>query len=321
MDTQRWTRRQVLVGGVIGMAGLVAPREAARAQSRPAPPAAAAGTLKIGGDLMVNRMGFGAMRITGPGIWGEPKDAAEARRVLRRAVELGVDFVDTADAYGPEVSERLIAEALHPYPQGLVIATKGGLVRPGPSSWVPDGRPEHLREACEASLKRLQLARIDLYQFHHIDPKVPLEDSIGELARLQKDGKIRHLGVSNFTVEELARARRVTPIVSVQNRYNIADRASADVLAVCEREGLAFIPWAPIARGSSDTLESSAASKALDALAKAHGVSVFQAAIAWLLAKSPAMLPIPGTSSVAHLEEDVAAARIKLSASELAALG
>ena len=321
MDTRRWTRRQVLVGGVIGMAGLVAPREAARAQSRPTPPAAAAGTLKIGGDLMVNRMGFGAMRITGPGIWGEPKDAAEARRVLRRAVELGVDFVDTADAYGPEVSERLIAEALHPYPQGLVIATKGGLVRPGPSSWVPDGRPQHLREACEASLKRLQLARIDLYQFHHIDPKVPLEDSIGELARLQKEGKIRHLGVSNFTVEELARARRVTPIVSVQNRYNLADRASADVLAVCEREGLAFIPWAPIARGSSDTLESSAASKALEALAKAHGVSVFQAAIAWLLAKSPAMLPIPGTSSVAHLEEDVAAARIKLSASELAALG
>ena len=311
----------MLVGGVIGMAGLVAPREAARAQSRPAPPAAAAGTLRIGGDLMVNRMGFGAMRITGSGIWGEPKDAGEARRVLRRAVELGVDFVDTADAYGPEVSERLIAEALHPYPQGLVIATKGGLVRPGPSSWVPDGRPQHLREACEASLKRLQLARIDLYQFHHIDPKVPLEDSIGELARLQKEGKIRHLGVSNFTVEELARARRVTPIVSVQNRYNIADRTSADVLAVCEREGLAFIPWAPIARGSPDILESSAASKALDALAKAHGVSVFQAAIAWLLAKSPAMLPIPGTSSVAHLEEDVAAARIRLSAGELAALG
>ena len=270
---------------------------------------------------MVNRMGFGAMRITGSGIWGEPKDTAEARRVLRRAVELGVDFVDTADAYGPEVSERLIAEALHPYPQGLVIATKGGLVRPGPSSWVPDGRPQHLREACEASLKRLQLARIDLYQFHHIDPKVPLEDSIGELARLQKAGKIRHLGVSNVTVEELARARRVTPIVSVQNRYNLADRASADVLAVCEREGLAFIPWAPIARGSPDILESSAASKALDSLAKAHGVSVFQAAIAWLLAKSPAMLPIPGTSSVAHLEEDVAAARIRLSANELAALG
>jgi pyridoxine 4-dehydrogenase len=322
MDTQRLTRRQVLVGGVIGMAGLVAPREAARAQSRQAPPAAAAGTLKIGADLMVNRMGFGAMRITGPGIWGEPKDVAEARRVLRRAVELGVDFVDTADAYGPEVSERLIAEALHPYPQGLVIATKGGLVRPGPSQWVPDGRPEHLREACEASLKRLKLARIDLYQFHRIDPKVPLEDSIGELARLQKEGKIRHVGVSNFSVEELARARRIVPVASVQNRYNIADRASADVLAVCEREGLAFIPWAPIASGSSDKLEgNAAASKALDALAQAHGVSVFQAAIAWLLAKSPAMLPIPGTSSVAHLEEDVAAARIKLSANELAALG
>ena len=283
--------------------------------------AKSAGTIDVGGDLTVNRLGFGAMRITGSGIWGEPADRGAAKAVLRQAIELGVNFIDTADSYGPNVSEELIGEALHPYPDDLVIATKGGLVRPGPSSWVPDGRPQHLREACEASLKRLQLARIDLYQFHHIDPKVPLEDSIGELARLQKEGKIRHLGVSNFTVEELARARRVTPIVSVQNRYNIADRTSADVLAVCEREGLAFIPWAPIARGSPDILESSAASKALDALAKAHGVSVFQAAIAWLLAKSPAMLPIPGTSSVAHLEEDVAAARIRLSASELAALG
>ena len=193
-------------------------------------------------------------------------------------------------------------------------------MRPGPSQWVPDGRPEHLREACEASLKRLKLSRIDLYQFHRIDPKVPLEDSIGELARLQKEGKIRHVGVSNFDVAELARARRVTPIVSVQNRYNIADRSSADVLALCEHEGLAFIPWAPIARGSSDTLEGNAASKALDAIAHAHGVSVFQAAIAWLLT-TPAMLPIPGTSSVAHLEEDVAAAGIKLSATELAAIG
>jgi pyridoxine 4-dehydrogenase len=302
------------------MAGLMAPTEQARAGSGPAP-AAAAGTLKIGRDLIANRMGFGAMRITGSGIWGEPKDPAEARRVLRRAVELGVDFLDTADAYGPEVSERLIAEALHPYPAGLIIATKGGLVRPGPSQWVPDGRPEHLREACEASLKRLKLARIDLYQFHRIDPQVPLEDSMGELARLQKAGKIRHVGVSNFGVEELARARRVVPVVSVQNRYNIADRSSAEVLAVCEREGMAFIPWAPIARGSSDTLEGSANSKALEALAQAHSVSVFQAAIAWLLAKSPAMLPIPGTSSVAHLEENVAAARIKLSAGELAAIG
>ncbi|TLZ21527.1 MAG: aldo/keto reductase [Gammaproteobacteria bacterium] len=300
------------------MASLVAPRGAAEAGATAT--AAAAGTLTLGGDLVVNRMGFGAMRITGPGIWGEPKEPAEAHRVLRRAVELGVNFIDTADAYGPEVSERLIAEALHPYPQGLVIATKGGLVRPGPSQWVPDGRPEHLREACEASLKRLKLSRIDLYQFHRIDPKVPLEDSIGELARLQKEGKIRHVGVSNFDVAELARARRVTPIVSVQNRYNIADRSSADVLAVCEREHLAFIPWAPIARGSSDTLEGSAATKALDAIAHAHGVSVYQVAIAWLLA-TPAMLPIPGTSSVAHLEEDVAAAGIKLSATELAAIG
>ncbi len=320
MDTQWLTRRQVLVGGVVGMASLMAPREQARAGLQRAP-AAAAGTLKIGGDLLVNRMGFGAMRITGAGIWGEPKDPAEARPVLRRAVELGVDFIDTADAYGPEVSERLIAEALHPYPAGLIIATKGGLVRPGPSEWAPDGRPAHLREACEASLKRLKLARIDLYQFHRIDPKVPLEDSVGELARLQKEGKIRHVGVSNFGVEDLARARRVMPVVSVQNRYNIADRSSADVLAVCEREGVAFIPWAPIARGSSDTLEGSASSKALDALAQAHGVSVFQAAIAWLLAKSAAMLPIPGTSSVTHLEENVAAARLRLSASELAAIG
>ncbi|TLY64171.1 MAG: aldo/keto reductase [Gammaproteobacteria bacterium] len=300
------------------MASLIAPRGAAEAGATAT--AAAAGTLTLGGDLVVNRMGFGAMRITGPGIWGEPKEPAEAHRVLRRAVELGVNFIDTADAYGPEVSERLIAEALHPYPQGLVIATKGGLVRPGPSQWVPDGRPEHLREACEASLKRLKLSRIDLYQFHRIDPKVPLEDSIGELARLQKEGKIRHVGVSNFDVAELARARRVTPIVSVQNRYNIADRSSADVLALCEHEGLAFIPWAPIARGSSDTLEGNAASKALDAIAHAHGVSVYQVAIAWLLA-TPAMLPIPGTSSVAHLEEDVAAAGIKLSATELAAIG
>ena len=318
MSGRRLTRRQVVAGGIVGMASLIAPRGAAEAGATAT--AAAAGTLTLGGDLVVNRMGFGAMRITGPGIWGEPKEPAEAHRVLRRAVELGVNFIDTADAYGPEVSERLIAEALQPYPRGLVIATKGGLVRPGPSEWVPDGRPAHLREACEASLKRLKLSRIDLYQFHRIDPKVPLEDSIGELARLQKEGKIRHVGVSNFDVAELARARRVTPIVSVQNRYNIADRSSADVLALCEHEGLAFIPWAPIARGSSDTLEGNAASKALDAIAHAHGVSVYQVAIAWLLA-TPAMLPIPGTSSVAHLEEDVAAAGIRLSATELAAIG
>jgi aryl-alcohol dehydrogenase-like predicted oxidoreductase len=266
-------------------------------------------------------MGFGAMRITGPEIWGEPKDPREARTVLRRAVELGVNFIDTADAYGPEVSERLIAEALHPYPRGLIIATKGGIVRPKASEWARDGRPEHLREACEASLKRLKLERIDLYQLHRIDPKVPAADSLGELARLQQEGKIRHVGVSQVNVDELAAARRIVPIVSVQNRFNFVDRSSADVLVVCEREQLAFIPWAPIAGGSADKLESGAGSKALDAVAQAHGVSVWQAAIAWLLAKSPAMLPIPGTSSIAHLEEDVAAARIKLSPNELVAIG
>lgn len=277
-------------------------------------------TLTIGGDLVVNRLGFGAMRITGPGIWGEPKDPAEARRVLRRAIELGVDFIDTADAYGPDVSERLIAEALYPYPRGLTIATKGGMIRPGAGQWVADGRPQHLREACEGSLKRLKLQRIDLYQLHRIDPNVTLEDSMGELARLREQGKIRHIGVSNFNAAELARARRVVPVVSVQNRYNIADRSSAEVLEVCAREGLAFIPWAPIAPGSVDTLEN-AKSRALEGIAAAHGVSVLQATVAWLLAASPAMLPIPGTSSVAHLEENVAAASVKLTPAELAALG
>ena len=322
MATQhgRLTRRQLLAGGAAGMAGLLAPGKALQAADSVKQPAAAAGTVTLGGDLVVRRMGFGAMRLTGPGIWGEPKDAVEARRVLRRAIELGVDFIDTADAYGPEVSERLIAEALHPYPRGLVIATKGGLVRPGPGEWVPDGRPEHLREACDSSLRRLKVERIDLYQFHRIDPKVPLEESLGELGRLQTQGKIRHLGVSNFTAEELARAKRVVKVVSVQNRYNVTDRSSAEVLAVCEREHLAFIPWAPIARGSMDALEA-AMNKQLEGLAQKHGVSVFQAALAWLLAKSPAMLPIPGTSSVTHLEEDLAAARIRLSASELASLG
>jgi aryl-alcohol dehydrogenase-like predicted oxidoreductase len=308
----------MLMGGVIGMTALFAPRAALRASGKP--PAAAAGTVKIGDDLTVNRLGFGAMRITGQAIWGEPADAAESRRVLRRAVELGVDFIDTADAYGPEVSERLIAEALHPYPPGLVIATKGGLTRPSAPEWVPDGRPEHLRAACEASLRRLKLERIDLYQLHRIDPKVPLEDSIGELVRLQQQGKIRYIGVSNFKVDELQRARRITRIVSVQNRYNVADRGSAEVLEACARDGLAFIPWAPIARGSSEALEKGGSSERLEALAKAHGVSVFEIAIAWLLAKSPVMLPIPGTSSVAHLEQDVAAAAIHLSAPELASV-
>jgi len=315
------TRRQVIMGGVLGMAGVT--RIAAAAGRAPA---AAAGTLTIGGDLVVNRMGFGAMRVTGPDIWGEPKDAAEARRVLRRAVELGVNFIDTADSYGPEVSERLIAESLAPYPRGLVIATKGGLLRPSPPQWVSDGRPEHLREACEGSLRRLKVTRIDLYQFHHIDPKVPLEDSLGELARLRQEGKIRHVGVSNFNVEELARARRVVPVVSVQNRYNLADRGSEDVLSVCARDGLAFIPWAPLASGSATRLEGGGEKEnergaALEKVAGARRVSVMQVAIAWLLARSPAMLPIPGTGSVAHLEENVAAAGLQLTPAELATLG
>jgi aryl-alcohol dehydrogenase-like predicted oxidoreductase len=261
------------------------------------------------------------MRITGPGIWGEPKDSREARSVLRRAVELGVNFIDTADAYGPAVSERLIAEALHPYPSGLVIATKGGAVRPGPAQWESNGTPEHLREACEQSLKRLKLDRIDVYQLHAIDPKVPLEESLGELARLQKEGKIRHVGVSNFKLDELVGARRVVPVVSVQNHYNVVDRASEDVLEYCAREGIAFIPWAPLARGAREALTAKDNGKTLETIATAHGVTVLQLAIAWLLARSPAMLPIPGTSSVAHLEEDVAAARIKLSPNELGAIG
>jgi aryl-alcohol dehydrogenase-like predicted oxidoreductase len=316
MIRRQLTRRQMLLAGMAGLGSLVAARDLRGSPSSGAA-AAAAGTLTIGGDLTVNRMGFGAMRLTGEGIWGEPKDPAEARRVLRRAVDLGVNFIDTADAYGPEVNERLIAETLHPYPRGLVIATKGGQTRPSAGQWVPDGRPEHLREACEGSLKRLKLERIDLYQFHWPDPKVPVEDSVGELARLRTEGKIRHVGVSNFSADELQRVRQIVPIVSVQNRYNVADRASEDVLAVCTREGIAFIPWAPIARGSVEKL----VSDGLEAVAKQHAASVFQVAIAWLLAKSPVMLPIPGTSSVAHVEENVEAARLKLGAEDLARLG
>jgi len=319
MNTPPLTRRQVLAGGVVGVGAVLAPWQIGAAVSTTL--ASASGTVGIGGDLIVNRLGFGAMRITGPDIWGAPKDPAEARRVLHRALELGVNFIDTADAYGPYVSEQLIAEALYPYPRGLVIATKGGQVRPSASEWTPDGRPAHLREACEASLKRLRLERIDLYQFHRIDPHVPLEESVGELARLQKEGKIRHVGVSNFNVEELARARKVVSVVSVQNRYNVSDRASDDVLAVCARDRMVFIPWAPIARGSSDRLEREASGQRLEALAKTRGVSVLQLALAWLLAKSPAMLPIPGTSSVEHLNENVAAAQLKLTAEEMTLIG
>jgi aryl-alcohol dehydrogenase-like predicted oxidoreductase len=280
--------------------------------------AAAAGTITLGGDLPVHRLGFGAMRITGRDIWGEPRDPAEARQVLQRAVALGVNFIDTADSYGPEVSERLIAEALHPYPPGVVIATKGGLVRPSAGRWDPDCRPGHLRAACEASLKRLRLERIDLYQLHTVDPNVPLEDSIGELARLQAEGKIRHIGVSNVNAVQLKRARKLVVVVSVQNRYNVADRSSDAMIAACERDRLAFIPWRPLAQGAS---EAAAPHAGLARLASRRGISLSQAAIAWLLARSPAILPIPGTSRLVHLEENVAAAAIELTAQELRDVG
>jgi aryl-alcohol dehydrogenase-like predicted oxidoreductase len=274
------------------------------------PGAAAAGTITIGGDLQVNRLGFGAMRLTGQGIWGEPKDPQSARRVLQRALELGVNFFDTADSYGPEVNERFIAATLHPYPRGLVIATKGGLVRPGPDVWERSGSPAHLRQACEASLRRLRVERIDLYQFHAPDPRVRVEDSVGELARLQQEGKIRHIGVSNFSVAELERVAGIAKIVSVQNRYHVANRRWDDVIAYCEQRRMAFIPYSPLAAGEHAGHDPG--SRELERIAKQRSATPAQAALAWLLARSPVMLPIPGTSSVAHLEENVAAAEISL---------
>jgi len=278
-------------------------------------PAAAAGSMTLGGDLVVRRMGFGAMRLTGQGVWGDPPDRARAHAVLRRAVELGVNLIDTADSYGPEVSETLIAEALHPYPAGLVVATKGGLTRSGPGQWHRNGRPEHLRQACEGSLRRLRVDRIDLYQLHAVDAAVPLEDSLGELSRLRSEGKIRHLGLSNVGAEQLQRARALVPIVSVQNRYNLGDRASEDVLQLCAREGLGFLPWYPVGAGAL-----AKAGGALDRVARKHAVTPAQVALAWLLLKSPVMLPIPGTSSVEHLEENVAAAALSLDDAEMLAL-
>jgi aryl-alcohol dehydrogenase-like predicted oxidoreductase len=277
--------------------------------------AAAAGQVALGADLAVNRLGFGAMRITGPGVWGDPPDVAIAVRVLQRAVRLGVTFIDTADSYGPEVSETLIARALYPYAPDIVIATKGGLVRPGPDAWNRDGRPEHLRSACEASLKRLRRDRIDVYQLHAPDPKVPLEDSIGELVRLKGEGKIRHIGVSNVSVDELERCERLTPIVSVQNRYNLEDRHAEDVLAHCESKAIAFLPWAPL--GSGRHARGSSAMTALERIAGRHGITVGQAAIAWLLERSTVMLPIPGTGSVEHLEQNVAAASVRLTPQDM----
>jgi len=274
--------------------------------------AAAAGTIEIGGDMVVRRLGFGAMRITGNGIWGDPPDEGQAKATLRRVVELGVNFIDTADSYGPEVSERLIAETLYPYPEDLVIATKGGLVRPGPGRWDPDGRPEHLRAACEGSLRRLRLDQIPLYQLHRPDRRVPLADSLGTLVQLKAEGKIRHIGISNVSEAQLRAAQQITPVVSVQNRYNAADRQSESMVDLCEPEQIAFLPWAPIQQADSNPAVAEAA--------KRHGASPRQIVLAWLLARSPQMLPIPGTGSPEHAEANVAAGSIELSPEEVAAI-
>jgi pyridoxine 4-dehydrogenase len=276
------------------------------------PSATAAGTIDVGGDLTVNRLGYGAMRITGDGIWGEPKDREQAKAALRRAVELGVNFIDTADSYGPDVSETLIAETLHPYPDDLVIASKGGLVRPGPGRWDPDGRPEHLREALEGSLRRLRLDQIPLYQFHRPDPEVPFAESVGALAALKNEGKIRHIGLSNVNEAQLREAQAIVPIVSVQNRYNVGDRASQAVADLCDQEQIVFIPWAPIQNTDRNV--------GLRATAEAHGASVNQVVLAWLLASSSQMLPIPGSGSADHVQDNVAAAALELTAAEQEAI-
>jgi pyridoxine 4-dehydrogenase len=274
------------------------------------------GEFTIGKDLRVNRLGYGAMRITGKGVWGEPPDRAEAIRVLRRAVELGINFIDTADSYGPSVSEGLIAEALHPYPANLVIATKGGFERPGPDRWVENGRPEHLISACEGSLRRLRLDRIAIYQLHRIDPRVPAEDQLGTLKKLQAQGKIEHIGLSEVSVSQLQNAQKTVEVVSVQNRYSVADRGSEDVLNYCEQQNIGFIPWFPLAAGRLSGPDS-----AVGRAAEKLYATPSQVALAWLLHRSPVMLPIPGTSTVQHLEENVAAAGLKLDEAELNTLG
>jgi pyridoxine 4-dehydrogenase len=279
------------------------------------PSASAAGELTLGGQLAVRRLGFGAMRITGDGIWGDPPDRDAAIELLRRVVELDVNLIDTADAYGPEVSETLIAEALHPYPEALVIATKGGLQRPGPGRWVPDGRPEHLAEACDASLRRLKIETIDLYQLHAPDPNVPFEDSVGALAELRSQGKVRHVGLCNVGRRQIDQARGIVPIVSVQNRYSLTSRDSEAVLQACQKGGLGFIPWFPL-----DTGALASSDGALASVATAHGATQAQVALAWLLQHSPVTLPIPGTSSIAHVEENVGAAGLRLSDDEIASI-
>jgi aryl-alcohol dehydrogenase-like predicted oxidoreductase len=276
------------------------------------PTAAAAGTIDVGGDLTVNRLGFGAMRITGRGIWGEPPSRDQAIATLRRVVELGVNFIDTADSYGPSVSEELIAEALHPYPDDLVIATKGGLTRPGPNRWDTDGHPEHLREACEGSLRRLRLEQIPLYQLHRPDPSVPLADSLGAIAELKNEGKIRHVGISNVSEGQLREAQKIVPIVSVQNRYNVVDRRSQSIIDLCEQDQLVFLPWAPIQETEKRV--------AVAVAAERHGATEHQVVLAWLLAISPAILPIPGTGSPAHAEDNIGAASLELSPQEIRAL-
>jgi aryl-alcohol dehydrogenase-like predicted oxidoreductase len=275
-------------------------------------PAQGAGTIDVGGDLTVNRMGFGAMRITGTGIWGDPPDRDQAKAVLRRAIELGVNFIDTANSYGPAVSEELIAEALHPYPDDLVIATKGGLERTGPGEWPVNGRPEHIKEVCEESLRRLRLDEIPLYQQHRPDPAVPYEETIGALVELKEQGKIRHVGVSNVDEGQLRVAQKMVPVVSVQNRYNVSDRRSESMLDLCEQEQIAFLPYSPVQDFEGNTVVSDTAAR--------HGVTVMQVLLAWLLARSPVMLPIPGTGSVAHLEENTTAATIRLDPAEVAAI-
>ena len=300
-------RNQPCFGGVnVGMTPSLGTQPAGNA-GVDARSAARSGTFLLGGDLPVHRLGFGAMRLTGKGIWGEPRDVREAIAVLRRAVALGVNLIDTADSYGPEVSERIIAEALYPYPPGLVIATKAGLERPGPDRWKPNGRPEHLRAACEGSLRRLKLERIDLYQLHRIDPEVPFSDQLGTFKRMQQEGKVRHVGLSEVSVGEIERARKIVPIVSVQNRYSPTDRQHESVLDHAEREKMAFLPWYPLGAGAALRPGSPLARVA----ARRHATPA-QVALAWLLRRSPVMLPIPGTSSVKHLEENVAAALLEL---------